>query len=154
MTHAYIELLIALILGAIIGVERSFAHKTAGMRTYSLLSMGSCMLVIIGTIVAPSLINGYNPLYIAGSLITGLGFLCGGVIIFQDKHLSGLTTAAGLWVSAGVGIAVGYGLISLAVFATFITLIVLTIFWYIEHTITERFTGSHHDRQNSRIKED
>jgi putative Mg2+ transporter-C (MgtC) family protein len=150
MTNAYTELLIALVLGAIIGVERSFAHKTAGVRTYSLVSMGSCLLVIISNLTLPMYTN-YNaldPQHFASSIIVGIGFLCGGVIIFQDKHLSGLTTAAGLWISSAVGIAVGYGFVSLAVFATLSTLLVLTVFWYFEHQITKRFKGVEYDGKN------
>jgi putative Mg2+ transporter-C (MgtC) family protein len=147
MTTAYSELLIALVLGAIIGVERSFAHKTAGIRTYGLVSMGSCLLVIISNLTLPSLasFNALDPQHFASSIIVGIGFLCGGVIIFQDKHLSGLTTAAGLWVSSAVGIAVGYGFVSLAIFATLSTLVVLTVFWYFEHMITRRFKDTEHD---------
>lgn len=147
MTNAYIELIVALILGAIIGVERSFAHKTAGLRTYGLVSMGSCLLVIISNLTLPlyTTYGSIDPQHFAASVIVGIGFLCGGVIIFQDKHLSGLTTAAGLWISSAVGIAVGYGFVSLAVFATLATLLVLTVFWYFEHIITRRFKGNEYD---------
>ena len=150
MTSAYIELLISLALGAIIGVERSFAHKTAGVRTYSLVAMGSCLLVIISNMTLPSYVgyNALDPQHFASSIIVGIGFLCGGVIIFQDKHLSGLTTAAGLWISSAVGIAVGYGFVSLAVFATLSTLLVLTVFWYFEHLITRNFKGGEYDGKN------
>lgn len=150
MTSAYIELLISLALGAIIGVERSFAHKTAGVRTYSLVSMGSCLLVIISNLTLRSYVgyNALDPQHFASSIIVGIGFLCGGVIIFQDKHLSGLTTAAGLWISSAVGIAVGYGFVSLAVFATLSTLLVLTVFWYFEHLITRNFKGGEYDGKN------
>src|SRR3954467_3887596 len=108
MAIIYVRVLIALALGIAIGTERTFSHKTAGMRTYGLLSMGSCLFIAIGELVVPSTVSA-NPLIIASAIVTGLGFLCGGVIIFQNHHLSGLTTAAGLWLTAGIGMAVGFG---------------------------------------------
>lgn len=134
MSSAFIELIVALLLGASLGIERSYAGKTAGMRTYSLVSMGSCLFILISRIVIP-LGGNYNfdPMRIAAGIIMGIGFLCGGVIVFKDSQLSGLTTAAGLWVAAGIGMATGYGLTTLAIFATIATLIVFTFFWFIEH---------------------
>ena len=130
------RLVIAAVLGIAIGLERTHAHKTAGMRTYALVSMGACLLVILGETALPGVANA-NPFLIASSIVTGIGFLCGGVIIFQNHQLSGLTTAAGLWLTAGVGIAVGFGEVTLAVFATCITLVVLTVLWFVEKIITK-----------------
>lgn len=138
MQPEFVNLLIALGLGLLIGLERSFAHKTAGMRTYGLLSMGSCLFILISQMVIPetSLYN-FDPMRTAAGVIMGIGFLCGGVIIFQNHELRGLTTAAGLWVSAGIGMAVGFGFVSLAVFATIATLVVFTALWFVEHLITK-----------------
>src|SRR5262245_3767120 len=133
----YVQLLVALGLGILIGLERTLAHKTAGMRTYGLVSMGSCLFIILSLLVANSSLEGSDPsMRIAAGIITGIGFLCGGVIIFQNHQLSGLTTAAGLWLTAGIGMTVGFGEIKLATFATIITLIVFTVIWFIEHLIT------------------
>ncbi|MDB5266349.1 MAG: Mg(2+) transport ATPase protein [Parcubacteria group bacterium] len=130
----FIDLIIALLLGTSLGIERSFAGKTAGMRTYSLVSMGSCLFILISRIVIPA--GGqyaFDPMRIAAGVVMGIGFLCGGVIVFKDSQISGLTTAAGLWVAAGIGVSVGYGLEWLAIFATLIVLIVFTFFWFVEH---------------------
>ena len=135
MAIVYIRVLIALALGIALGTERTFAHKTAGMRTYGLLSMGACLFIVIGEMVTPSSVSA-NPLIIASAIVTGLGFLCGGVIIFQNHHLSGLTTAAGLWLTAGIGMAVGFGAVSLAVFVTVVTLVVFTLLWSLEQVIS------------------
>ncbi|CAN5133896.1 hypothetical protein BH11PAT3_BH11PAT3_3390 [soil metagenome] len=134
INSSFLDIIIALVLGACLGIERSYAGKTAGMRTYSLVSMGSCLFILISRIVIP-LGGNYNfdPMRVAAGIIMGVGFLCGGVIVFKDSQLSGLTTAAGLWVAAGIGMAVGYGLQSLAIFATIATLVVFTFFWFIEH---------------------
>lgn len=134
-----ITLMTALFLGAALGLERSFAHKTAGLRTYALVSMGSCLFILIARYVIPTVETfNYDPLRIAAGIVMGVGFLCGGVIIFKDSTLVGLTTAAGLWVAAGIGMAVGYGLIPLAIFATLATLSVFTLFWVIENRLTSR----------------
>lgn len=139
----FFYLIIALILGSALGIERSFAGKTAGVRTFGLVSMGSCLFVLITQFVMPTVeIYNFDPLRMAAGVVVGIGFLCGGVIIFNDSTLTGLTTAAGLWVVAGIGMAVGYGLILLALFTTIATLIVFTIFWFIEHKI---LTKKHHE---------
>jgi putative Mg2+ transporter-C (MgtC) family protein len=98
--------------------------------------MGSCLFILIARFVIPTVgtLN-YDPLRMAAGIVMGIGFLCGGVIIFKDSTLTGLTTAAALWVSAGIGMAVGYGLISLALFATGATLLIFTVFWFIEHKV-------------------
>lgn len=145
-TPFFIDLVIALLLGACLGTERSHAGKTAGMRTYSLVSMGSCLFIIISRLVIP--MSGgyaYDPMRIAAGVIMGIGFLCGGVIVFKDSQISGLTTAAGLWIASGVGMAVGYGLESLAIFATVATLIIFTLFWYIEHIMFHLEEGNNHN---------
>jgi putative Mg2+ transporter-C (MgtC) family protein len=139
MFALFTPLLIALLLGAALGLERSLAHKTAGMRTYALVSMGSCLFILISRFVIPSASSfSFDPMRIAAGIVMGIGFLCGGVIVFQNEHLSGLTTAAGLWVAAGVGMAIGYGLTSLAVFATVATLVVFTLFWIIEQKVVAK----------------
>jgi putative Mg2+ transporter-C (MgtC) family protein len=137
-TAQYGQLLLALFLGVCLGIERSVAKKNAGMRTYGLLSMGSCLFVIIGQLSLEGFhgFSGLNPMFLAGEIIVGIGFLGGGTIIFREDHLSGLTTAAGLWVAAGVGMAVGFGYSLLAIFTTFLTLLVFTALWHLEHYFT------------------
>ncbi len=131
-----IYLIVALVLGACLGLERSLAGKTAGVRTFGLVSMGSALFILIARYVMPTVENfNYDPLRIAAGIVMGIGFLCGGVIIFKDSQISGLTTAAGLWVAAGIGMAVGYGLVMLALFATVATLFVFTVFWFIEQKL-------------------
>ena len=135
----FVYLVAALILGSILGIERTLAHKTAGVRTYSLVSMGSCLFILIARYVIPTVESfNYDPMRMAAGVVMGVGFLCGGVIIFKDSSLVGLTTAAGLWVAAGIGMAVGYGLLGLAVLATVSPLLVFTLFWFIEQKIISR----------------
>lgn len=133
----FMQLILAMFLGMLLGAERSIAGKTAGMRTYALVSVGSCLFVIISISVAVKYMEVFNfdPLRMASSIITGIGFLGAGLIIMHNAQLRGLTTAAGLWVSAGIGVAVGYGLYPIAIFTTFLTLVVFTLMWYIEERI-------------------
>lgn len=135
----FFRIIIALGLGVVIGLERTIAHKTAGMRTYGLVSMGSCLFIVLSQLViTDSSLYNFDPMRTAAGIIMGIGFLCGGVIIFQNHALTGLTTAAGLWVSAGIGMAVGFGQEALAIFTTIITLAVFTLLWTLEHLITHR----------------
>lgn len=135
-----ISLVGAVILGSIIGTQRSLAGKTAGMRTYALVAMGSAMFIIVGRLVAERFVGfaNFDPLRMAAQIIAGIGFLGGGMIIFHDSKLTGLTTSAGLWVSAGVGMAMGFSLYLVAILGTFLTLFVFSLLWYVEQYLDRR----------------
>lgn len=137
----FMQLIIASILGALLGTERALAGKNAGMRTFSLVSMGSALFVIISVIISESFlgITNFDPLRTSAAIITGIGFIGAGLIFFSDeKGLRGLTTAAGLWVSCGIGIAIGFELYLLAFFATIITLFNFAILWFVEEKIKKQ----------------
>lgn len=131
------RLLVSLLLGFVIGTERVWAHKTAGMRTYALVSMGSALFVII----SDEMINfysgfpGMNPLMIVSQIVVGVGFIGAGLIFTKDSKLVGLTTATGLWVAAGIGMAAGLGMFNIAIIATILTLFIFTVLWFIEKSI-------------------
>lgn len=134
-----VQLVVALVLGMILGVERSLAHKTAGLRTYGLVSMGSALFVIAAGVTSVGIAGetSLDMMRVVSGIITGVGFIGAGMIIFRDQKgtVTGLTTAAGLWVAAGIGIAVGFQLYVLAILVTVLTLLVFTLFWYVEHDI-------------------
>lgn len=132
----FIPITIALILGSLIGIERTIAGKQAGMRTFSLVSVGACLFVLMGEEVARLYGPGldYDPMRMAASIVTGIGFLGAGLIIFQHE-LKGLTTAAALWVTSAVGAAVGFKLYSVAFFTTFVTLLIFVGLWFLEQAI-------------------
>lgn len=132
-----IRLLIALFLGLVLGTERVWAHKTAGMRTYALVSMGSALFVIISEILTATYISqtNFDPMRMAAQIIVGVGFLGTGLIFSKNSKIMGLTTATGLWVAAGIGIAVGFGLFELAIIATVLTLFVFVVLWFVEKQI-------------------
>jgi len=136
----FVQLLVAMLLGMMVGTERSIAGKTAGMRTYALVSMGSALFVIVSVSVTAAYLGvvNFDPLRVAAATVTGIGFIGAGIIIFRETTLRGLTTAAGLWVSAGIGIAVGFRLYFIAVFAALLTLFVFTAMWFIEEYFEDR----------------
>ncbi len=132
----FVSLFIAMGLGIAIGVERYLAGKTAGVRTYTLVSMGSALFVIISQIITSRFAGQtFDPMRMAAQIIAAVGFLGVGAIFHKDNQVSGVTTAAGLWVSAGVGMACGFGLYSLAIMATLLTLFTFIVLWFIEKQI-------------------
>jgi putative Mg2+ transporter-C (MgtC) family protein len=133
-----IRLAVAMALGGLVGMERTIAGKTAGMRTYALVSIGSALFVLISQVVMLTLANplSLDPLRIASQIIVGIGFIGAGLVFHNDRDMktSGLTSAAGLWVSAGIGMAAGFALYDLAVIASILTLVVFTVLWYVERS--------------------
>lgn len=131
------QLTVALLLGLLIGAERSTSNKTAGMRTYALISLGSCFFVVISHAVAGQYLGmtNFDPLRVASQIVVGIGFVGGGLIITQDKKITGITTAAGIWVAAGIGMAVGFQLYPIAIFVTLITIFVFTTLWHFERAV-------------------
>lgn len=136
-----IRIIAALFFGILIGIERIRAHKSAGPRTYGLVAMGSALFVAIGEMVhlnAGSPV-GVETLRVAAQVVVGIGFLGGGMIMLKNGETTGLTTSAGLWVSAAIGVACGFGLYTLALIATVVTIITFTILW----TVEEKFITTH-----------
>ena len=131
------RLFVALLLGMVLGTERVWAHKTAGMRTYALVSMGSALFVIVSGEMVKSFANfsGMNPLMIVAQIVVGVGFLGTGLIFTKENKLMGMTTATSLWVSAGIGMAAGFALYSIAVIATIMTLFIFIVLWFIEEQL-------------------
>jgi putative Mg2+ transporter-C (MgtC) family protein len=132
-----IKLVLAMGLGMLIGAERALVHKEAGMKTHALVSMGAALFIIISEFLAQkySGSSGFNPAMIASNIIVGIGFLGAGSIIFQNSRVTGLTTAGGLWITAGIGMAVGFGLYSLAVITTILVLLIFILLNIIEKPI-------------------
>lgn len=131
------RLLVALFLGVVIGTERVWAHKTAGMRTYALVSMGSALFVIVSNEMVKYYTgySGLNPLMIVSQIVVGVGFLGTGIIFSKDSKLMGITTATSLWVCAGIGMAAGFKLYNVAIVATILTLFIFIALWFLESRI-------------------
>jgi putative Mg2+ transporter-C (MgtC) family protein len=128
-------------LGAALGLERSLAGKHAGMRTYALVSTGSAMFVVVGTLAGYELaqFTGINPLQIAGNVVLGVGFLGTGLAVSRGDHPGELTTAAGLWVAAGIGMAAGFGFSILAFAGALIAIIILSFLMTAENSLRSKY---------------
>lgn len=122
-----LRLFVAGMLGAVIGLDREYRAKEAGFRTHFLVSLGSALFMIISQYGFEEVVkaNGanYDGARVAAQIVSGIGFLGAGTIIFHKQFIRGLTTAAGLWATAGIGMAVGGGMYFLGVAATILVLI-------------------------------
>jgi putative Mg2+ transporter-C (MgtC) family protein len=134
MTTIYaFHLVCALLAGALIGVERSYHGRAAGMRTYALVCLGSTLVVIAAIYpAAPGGSADPGASRVIQGIVTGIGFLGAGVIVNEGLSVRGLTTAASIWVTAGIGILIGVGSWALAALATVLTLGTLSVFRRIE----------------------
>lgn len=121
-----LRLLVAGILGAIIGLDREYRAKEAGYRTHFLVSLGSALIMIVSQYGFQDIIQEnsvtLDPSRVAAQVVSGIGFIGAGTIIFQKQIVRGLTTAAGIWATAGIGLAVGAGMYTIGIAATLLTL--------------------------------
>ncbi|MDQ6918913.1 MAG: MgtC/SapB family protein, partial [Candidatus Dormibacteraeota bacterium] len=113
-----LRVFIALVLGALIGIEREYRGHPAGVRTLAMVSVGSCIFTAVGIFVFPGHVT--DPTRIAAQVVTGVGFLGAGAIFRADDGVKGLTTAATVWVVAAIGMSVGFGLYLVAAAAVVI----------------------------------
>jgi putative Mg2+ transporter-C (MgtC) family protein len=134
------RLVLSLILGGLIGLERQLHRRTAGLRTHILVSLGSCLIMLTSLYIFAIYKNEVplDPARIAAGVITGIGFLGAGTIIRERQGIRGLTTAASLWVVAGIGLAVGCGFYSASLVTTFLALLTLFLLRYAEEIIFEK----------------
>lgn len=127
IANALFKLCLSLILGSIIGIERRHKGQTAGMRTFALITMGATLAMLVSIYIPQEymgLKNG-DPGRIAAQVISGIGFLGAGAIIQMKGSVRGLTTAAGIWISACIGLAVGAGMYAVSTFACLLIIFVL-----------------------------
>lgn len=124
-----VRLILALVLGGLIGLERESMGRPAGFRTHILVSVGSSLIMIMSAYAfAESLPPGsYDPGRIAAQVVSGIGFLGAGTIMREGANVRGLTTAASLWTVAGIGLTVGSGFYFAAVLATFLVVLTLVV---------------------------
>lgn len=140
--HALLKLCLALLLGGLVGFEREWHGRAAGLRTHVLVCLGATIL-LIGARSACQLMDQplgdgnlvLDPNRISAGIVTGIGFLGAGAIIRMGDLVRGLTTAACIWFVAALGIIIGNGLFGLAIIATLIVLLVLVLFDLIEHHV-------------------
>jgi putative Mg2+ transporter-C (MgtC) family protein len=137
-TAVVIRLIMAAILGSLIGFERSYHGRPAGLRTHALVCTASSLLMLF-TVFQWELLQGIpietirvDPTRMAQGIMTGIGFLGAGVVLKEKLTIRGLTTATSIWITAAIGIIVGMGFFSAAAMGTVLTLIILTVFGGIE----------------------
>ncbi len=130
------QLLLAVFLGALIGLEREYKKKGAGIQTYSLVVLGSCLFTATSLLLAKSGIIDPSPIIIA--ITVGMGFIGAGAIFRGELRIEGLTTAAGLWTSAAIGLAIGAGFYFIAIFTTFLVIGILAGFGLLEEKILKK----------------
>ncbi len=148
------QLVVATLLGAALGFERSLAAKHAGMRTYALVSLGSCLFTVVGVIASfqYSLFSSVSPLALAGFVIVGIGFIGSGFSAMREEaghnHIE-LTTATGIWLAAGVGLTVGFGLYSIALASTVLGILIFSTLAKVERTLRLRWGSRYSETNNS-----
>ncbi len=137
------RLLLAFILGGIIGLEREKKGQAAGLRTHILVCLGSCLVTIISLYIYELYQKStpVDPSRIAASIVTGIGFLGAGAIIRAGKDVRGLTTAASIWISSALGMAVGIGFIFAAVITTILTFFTLSFLKWVENKLERDIQG-------------
>ncbi len=135
LANSVFKLVLSMVLGVLVGVERKRKGQIAGVRTFALISMGACMAMLLSIYVPQvylGLKNG-DPGRIAAQVITGVGFLGGGAMIHMKGSVRGLTTAAGIWMTATIGMAVGGGMYWCSILATGLILVTLVLLEAWEH---------------------
>ncbi|HCA7358029.1 TPA: MgtC/SapB family protein [Citrobacter freundii] len=144
MTEEFLfRLILASLLGGVIGLERQIRAKEAGVRTHILIGIGSAMFMIVSKYGFYDVIEhthiGLDPSRIAAQVVTGVGFLGAGNILVQKQTIKGLTTAADVWVTAAIGLVIGSGMYEVGIIGTIMALIVLELF----RQLTYRFLNRH-----------
>ncbi len=132
---------ISLVVGIIIGAEREYYNKSAGLRTFVLVSFGACIFTILSAKMG---VNSDDR--IAANIITGIGFIGGGVIFKDENRISGITTATTIWATASLGMAVGSGYIYLGLLGMILVILILNSLTYIQSLI-----DMHHKIRNYHI---
>ncbi|WP_152400162.1 MgtC/SapB family protein [Paenibacillus cellulositrophicus] len=130
--HILLRLLLSMLLGGLVGLERERSNHAAGLRTHILVCMGSALIIMLSIYGFSEFVHEVNiridPARLASAVITGIGFLGAGTILFTGKSITGLTTAASVWVVAAVGLSVGAGFYFASVAATLLILLTLVVF--------------------------
>lgn len=136
---------LAVALGMLIGFEREYRGKPAGLRTYMLVALGAALFTVMSVYsLSPELgRSSLDPSRIASQVVVGIGFIGGGLIVLKGDHMEGLTTAAGLWATAAIGMAAGFGFYIVAIYSTLLVLFVLWVLRSFESRLHESLAGKH-----------
>jgi putative Mg2+ transporter-C (MgtC) family protein len=138
------KVILSILLSSLIGFEREMRQKGAGLRTHILVGVGSTLIVLTSLHLFDIYkgVTVIDPTRMITGIVTGIGFLCAGTIIQAESRVSGLTTAAALWIVSGIGIAVGAGHYSAAVIVSAVVFCVLISLRSVEHKLSKKFKHS------------
>ena len=134
--HDVVPLLVSLLLGTLLGWERQVDRKPAGLRTHTLVCLGSTLFILTGRHAAEIFGGAADPTRVLHGIVTGVGFLGAGAILRQNGSILGLTTAASIWIAAAIGAAAGVEAYALAGVATALALIVLRLYTRIDRWLS------------------
>lgn len=135
-----VRLILSILLGGLVGYERQASNKAAGLRTHVLVCMGSCLIMILSMNVYRTVegLTNADPARLAAQVISGIGFLGAGTIMKEGPLVTGLTTAASIWVVSAIGLAVGFGYYMGAILATLLAFATLTVLYHFELRLKAR----------------
>ena len=128
-----LRLACAMLVGIVIGLEREFTHRPAGLRTHILVALGACVASVMGEMIFMNMTANADPARLSAQVITGVGFLGAGTIMKEGASVKGLTTAASVWAVACLGIAAGFGYYALALLGMVFNFVTLTIVEALQH---------------------
>ena len=135
-----LRLILAMLLGGTIGLERGKQGRAAGMRTHIFVCLGATLTTMIGFFAVQVMGSSGDPLRVAAQVISGIGFLGVGTILIKGRfQITGLTTAAGLWCAAAIGIALGAGFYEGALITFACSMLTVTIFWRVEYMLNKKY---------------
>ncbi|GIN84199.1 methyltransferase [Heyndrickxia sporothermodurans] len=152
-----IRLILSGLLGALIGLEREFRSKEAGFRTHFLVAVGSALIMLVSKYGFSDILIDHNveldPSRIAAQVVSGIGFLGAGTIIIHKQFVRGLTTAAGIWATSGIGLTIGSGMYTVGISATILVFIGLEILnKFFKNTTSHMLTIEIHSESKESIK--
>lgn len=142
-TDAIIRIIVAALLGAVLGFERELSDKPAGLRTHMLVTEGAALFMVASILLTQEFSGGPNalsvdPTRIASTIVTGIGFLGGGAILQSRDRVKGITTAAAIWVAAAIGLLVGAGYYVVAIGGVLVAIVTLALLSFPERWIARR----------------
>ena len=136
--ETFLKIALSAVLGAIVGLERVWGNHPAGLRTNMLIAVSSCLFTILSIEGFPLQGAAQDTARVAAQIVTGVGFLGAGAVLQSKQHVRGLTTAASIWLVAAIGMAVGTGLLFLAIFTTVFSTLVLILLGPISRSLEQR----------------
>ena len=141
LVSAIIRLLLSMLVGGVLGLERGKQGRAAGMRTHTLVCLGSTLVAMMGIFTISELGFTGDPLRVAAQVVSGIGFLGVGTILIKGRfQITGLTTAAGLWCTAAIGLALGAGYYEAALITFLLCVLTVTVVHRLEYTINRKYT--------------